>query len=175
MRESEIIGLTWDEIDWENDSIHLQHQLVRTKEKNSRHVFTTLKNKQSRTFTMAPSVVNMLKKVKVQQAEWKLMHGQLFQNKDNLVFTSEIGDHLCFHTIYVHFKKMKEMELQQVRFHDLRHSYATLALERGVDSKTVSMNLGHATVAFTLDKYGHVSETMMNESANKIQAFIESL
>ena len=60
MRESEIIGLTWDEIDWENDSIHLQHQLVRTKEKNSRHIFTTLKNKQSRTFTMAPSVVNML-------------------------------------------------------------------------------------------------------------------
>lgn len=104
------------------NSIHLQHQLVRTKEKNSQHVFTTLKNKQSRTFTMAPSVVNMLKKVKVQQAEWKLMHGQLFQNKDNLVFTSEIGNHLCCHTMYVHFKKiMKEMGLQQVRFHDLRH------------------------------------------------------
>ena len=176
MRESEIIGLTWDEIDWENDSIHLQHQLVRTKEKNSKHVFTTLKNKQSRTFTMAPSVVNMLNKIKVQQAEWRLKHGQLFQNKDNLVFTNEIGNHLCCHTIYVHFKKiMKEMGLQQVRFHDLRHTYATLSLQNGVDIKTVSSNLGHSTVAFTMDKYAHVTNTMQRDSAEKMEKFIQSL
>ena len=49
------------------------------------------------------------------------------------------------------------------------------AIENGVDIKTVSTNLGHATVAFTMDKYGHVTETMMRDSADKMQRFIESL
>ncbi|MBR0407730.1 MAG: hypothetical protein IJI53_06815, partial [Clostridia bacterium] len=55
------------------------------------------------------------------------------------------------------------------------HSYATLALQNGVDVKTVSSNLGHATTAFTMDRYGHVTETMMKDSADKMQRFIESL
>ena len=176
MRESEIVGLTWDEIDWENESIHLVHQLVRTRGKNSQYVFTTLKNKQSRTFTMAPSVVNRLKKIKIQQAEWKLKYGQLYQNKDNYVFTNELRNHLCCHTIYMHFKKIvKEMGLPGVRFHDLRHTFATLSLQNGVDIKTVSNNLGHSTVAFTMDRYAHVTITMQKDSAQKMEAFIQSL
>ena len=55
------------------------------------------------------------------------------------------------------------------------HGYATLALQNGVDVKTVSNNLGHSTTAFTMDKYGHVTETMMKDSADKMQRFIESL
>ena len=55
------------------------------------------------------------------------------------------------------------------------HTYATLALQNGVDVKTVSATLGHATVAFTLDKYGHVSDTMMRDSAEKMQRYIEGL
>ena len=55
------------------------------------------------------------------------------------------------------------------------HSYAILALQNGVDVKTVSSNLGHATTAFTMDRYGHVTETMMKDSADKMQRFIESL
>ena len=50
-----------------------------------------------------------------------------------------------------------------------------LALQNGVDVKTVSNNLGHSTTAFTMDKYGHVTETMMKDSADKMQRFIESL
>lgn len=53
-----------------------------------------------------------------------------------------------------------ELGLSEVRFHDLRYTYATLALQNGVDVKTVSNNLGHATVAFTMDKYVHASMTM---------------
>ena len=55
------------------------------------------------------------------------------------------------------------------------HTYATLALQNGVDVKTVSATLGHATVAFTLDKYGHVSAAMMQDSADKMQRYINSL
>ena len=176
MRESEIIGLTWDEIDWENDSIHLQHQLVKTKGKDGKYVFTTLKNKQSRTFTIAPSVAVILRKVKTQQADWKLKYGQIFRNKDNLVFTNELGKNVCCPTIYAHFKKaVKEIGLPEIRFHDLRHTYATLSLQNGADIKTVSNNLGHSTVAFTMDKYAHVTITMQKDSAQKMEAFIQSL
>ena len=62
-----------------------------------------------------------------------------------------------------------------MRFHDLRHTFAMLSLQSGDDIKTVSENLGHATVAFTLDVYGHVSETMKQASAARMEAFIQSI
>lgn len=176
MRESELIGLTWDEIDWENNSIHLIHQLVKTRGKGGKYVFTSLKNKQSRTFIIPASVVLVLKKVKTRQAEWKLRCGELYQNKNNLVFTNKIGENICCPTLYSHFKKIvRKMGLPEVRFHDLRHTYATIALQNGVDIKTVSNNLGHATVAFTMDKYAHVTITMQKDSAQKMESFISSL
>ena len=61
------------------------------------------------------------------------------------------------------------------RFHDLRHSYAVASLQSGDDIKTVQENLGHHTAAFTLDVYGHVTEQMKRNSADRIQRFIESL
>ena len=57
----------------------------------------------------------------------------------------------------------------------MRHSFLVLALQNGMDCKTLSSNLGHATVAFTMDVYGHVSETMMQNGAEIMQRFIESL
>ena len=60
-------------------------------------------------------------------------------------------------------------------FHDLRHSYAVISLKSGDDVKTVQENLGHATAAFTLDVYGHVTEKMKKDSANRMEAFIKSV
>ena len=59
--------------------------------------------------------------------------------------------------------------------HDLRHTFAVLSLQNGDDVKTVQGNLGHATAAFTLDVYGHVSERMKEDSAARMEAFIEGL
>ena len=67
------------------------------------------------------------------------------------------------------------IQRQDVRFHDLRHSYAVVSLKTGDDVKTVQENLGHATAAFTLDVYGHVTEQMKTESANRMEAFIQSV
>lgn len=175
-RESELIGLSWDCVDFSTGKIHLYRQLKRTREKNGKYIFSSLKNNQSRTFTAPDEVIDVLRKTKIKQNECKLKAGSIWNNPDNLVFTDETGKHIATHTLYRSFKKIASaIGIPELRFHDLRHSYATLALERGVDSKTVSKNLGHATVAFTLDKYGHVSEAMMNDSANKIQSFIETI
>ena len=62
-----------------------------------------------------------------------------------------------------------------MRFHDLRHTYAMLSLQSGCDIKMLSANLGHATAAFTLDRYGHVSEEMHIQSSEKIQRLISRL
>ena len=59
------------------------------------------------------------------------------------------------------------------RFHDLRHSYAVAAIRSGDDIKTVQGNLGHATAAFTLDVYGHVTELMKQASAERMNAYIQ--
>lgn len=176
MRESEIIGLTWDCIDWEKGTIRLyrQYKAVRGEEKT--YMFTNLKNKQERTFTVPSSVIAALKKVRTKQAEWKLHYGQLYRNEDGFVFTDELGHHLATRTVYNRFKAIvAQMGLPEVRLHDLRHTYATLALQNGVDIKTVSHNLGHSTVAFTMDKYAHVTFTMQKDSAQKMESFIEAL
>ena len=61
------------------------------------------------------------------------------------------------------------------RFHDLRHSYAVAAIRAGDDIKTVQGNLGHATAAFTLDAYGHVTDQMKRESADRMERFIRTV
>ena len=65
--------------------------------------------------------------------------------------------------------------MPESRFHDLRHSYAVAALASGDDIKTLQENLGHHTAAFTLDTYGHVTEKMKQESAARMEGFIESV
>ncbi|MGN0745380.1 MAG: tyrosine-type recombinase/integrase [Aristaeellaceae bacterium] len=67
----------------------------------------------------------------------------------------------------------KRIGIPAARFHDLRHTFATLPMQNGDDIKTVSENLGHATAAFTLDVYGHVTEKMKQDSAKRMQAFID--
>ena len=78
--------------------------------------------------------------------------------------------------LHKHLKNAAEkIGLPELRFHDLRHTYAVAAIRAGDDIKTVSENLGHASVAFTLDVYGHVTEEMKRSSAERMQNFIDNL
>lgn len=92
------------------------------------------------------------------------------------MFTTPFGAHLHPQTVYNHFKKLAaQVGAPNARVHDLRHTYAVLSLQNGDDVKTVQNNLGHATAAFTLDVYGHVSERMKEDSAMRMQRYIENL
>ena len=72
-----------------------------------------------------------------------------------------------------HFKKLAaEIGAPNAKVHDLRHTYAVLSLQNGDDVKTVQGNLGHATAAFTLDVYGHVSDAMKTASANRMEEYV---
>ena len=79
-------------------------------------------------------------------------------------------------TVYNHFKKIAvEIGAPNAKVHDLRHTYAVLSLQNGDDVKTVQGNLGHATAAFTLDVYGHVSDAMKTASANRMEEYVRQI
>ena len=70
---------------------------------------------------------------------------------------------------------LKRAGLPRIRFHDLRHTYAVNAIRAGDDIKTVQGNLGHASAAFTLDRYGHFTERMKQDSAARMEGFIRGV
>lgn len=72
-------------------------------------------------------------------------------------------------------KALRDSGIENLRFHDLRHTYAVNSLRSGDDVKTVQENLGHHTAAFTLDQYEHVTDTMRRDSADRMQAFIKAI
>ena len=170
------MGLTWDCVDFRKGIIRIEKQLRKNHSSGSKYELSSLKNGKTRTITAAPIVFDILKKVRAEQSSWKLRAGEAFNNELNLVFTNELGQHLCSVTVYEHLKKiMESIGLSHVRFHDLRHTFAAISLQNGDDIKTVSENLGHSTVAFTLDVYGHVTDKMKKDSADRMQAYISSL
>ncbi len=172
IREGEVLGLPWDCVDFEKGTILIRQQLQLSK---GQYNLVPLKNDRPRTITPAPFVMDILRQQKAAQAEQRLKIGSIWIDS-GFVFTNEIGDHLSRHTVYKHFKKAVEVVgVPSARFHDLRHTFAVASLESGDDIKTVQENLGHATASFTLDVYGHVSERMKQESAQRMQNFINSL
>lgn len=116
----------------------------------------------------------LLKKQKGQQAQMRLLAGQDWKNPWDLVFTHDFGGNLSHFTVYKAFKEIvQSIGLEQDRFRDLRHSYAVVSIESGDDIKTVQANLGHAAASFTLDVYGHVSQKMRRQSAERMEQFIQ--
>lgn len=173
MRESEVLGLTWNNVDFEAGTLTISRQLQRI---DGEYRFTTPKNGKSRRITPAPFVLDVLRNQRKRQAEWQLKAGTAWQNENNLVFTNETGRNLSAQTVYLQFKKaVAAIGRPDARFHDLRHTYAVAALESGDDVKTVQENLGHHTAAFTLDVYGHVTEKMKAESAARMERFIKGV
>ena len=109
------------------------------------------------------------------QAEFQLRIDIRIENVHNLVFTNEIGSPLEQNQVNKRFKALTASAgLSDTRFHDLRHTYAVNAIRAGDDLKTLQGNLGHASAAFTLNRYGHFTEQMKMDSAARMEAFIQS-
>ena len=176
MRQGEVLGLTWDCVDFENCTLYVNKQLQKSQKVGGTYVLVPTKNSKGRIVTVAEAVMDMLREEKEWQEHNREIAGSAWQNDWGLVFTNEIGGHLCHFTVYKRFKDVvKEIGLPKERFHDLRHSFAVVSLESGDDIKTVQANLGHATASFTLDVYGHVSQNMRRQSAERMNKFIKSV
>ena len=179
IRQGEVCGLQWECVDFDNGTILIDKQLQSLRGKmrgdKEKYVLVPTKNSKERTITAAPFVMDLLWKTKqAQDANRKDFGNDFIEN--GLVFTDEIGNRVTPQALYRAFKLVvTELNMKDVRFHDLRHSYAVVSLKSGDDVKTVQENLGHATASFTLDTYGHVTEKMKKDSADRMQAFIKSV
>ena len=179
LREGEVCGLQWDCVNLETGTILVDKQLQSLRKSvrgnGDKYALVPTKNGKERHLTIAPFVVELLKKEKAKQDANRAYYEDLYE-ESGLVFTDESGHRITPQAAYRAFKLVvTELGIPQARFHDLRHSYAVASLRSGDDAKTVQENLGHATAAFTLDIYGHVTEQMKTESANRMQAFIQSV
>ena len=177
LRQGEVLGLTWDCVDFENNIILIDKQLKRSSHHKGAHYhLDRTKNGRERYIGVAPAVIDMLRRQMIWQQECAKKAGSAWNNEWNLVFTNELGNHLCHSTVYNNYKRIvKDLGIENKRFHDLRHTYAVASLESGDDIKTVQDNLGHATSSFTLDVYGHVSKQMKQRSAANMQNFINKV
>lgn len=176
MRQGEVLGLTWDCVDFERCTIYINKQLTKTHKVGGEYVLSPTKNSRSRLVTVADYVMTLFKMRKEQQEHDRVFAGEAWSNPHGLVFTDACGGHLVHLTVYKEFKTLaRSLGYENARFHDLRHSYAVAAIESGDDIKTVQTNLGHATASFTLDIYGHASQKMRQQSADRMEQFIKTV
>ena len=177
LRKGEVLGLAWDRVDFDKGTLLIDRQLQRAKDETGerRYSLVSLKNDRWRRITPADFVMELLRRQRSRQAEWRLRAGTAWEDS-GLVFTDELGKHLSPYTVYNNYKRLVALiGRPDARVHDLRHTYAVAAIKSGDDIKTVQSNLGHATAAFTLDVYGHVTDQMKRDSAERMQKFIKSV
>lgn len=172
MRQGELLGLSWRQVDFDAGTILIDQQMQIV---DREYKIVTTKSSKPRRITPASFVMEQLRRQHIKQAEWKLAAGSVWEDS-GLVFTNEIGHHLARETVYSNFKRIAAaIGRSDARFHDLRHTYAVSSLRAGDDLKTLQDNLGHYTASFTLDVYGHVVEEMKKASAARMDALITSI
>jgi integrase len=164
LRQGELLGLKWEDVDLETDTLQVRRTL-------SGDTFTAPKTARSRrSVKLTAGAVEALKRHSARQADQMTSMGERYEDRD-LVFASEVGTPLNRHNLAQRSFKplLKRAELPNIRFHDLRHTCATLLLSKGVHPKFVQELLGHATIAITLDTYSHVLPGMGDQTATAIE------
>ena len=177
MRLSEVLGLSWDTVDFQKDEITIRQQLYpRRPAKYPSEINPSTKSGKPRTIKPAKFVMDILREVNREQFQNRLEVGAAWKNEHNLVFVRKDGHRLYQDRVEKAFKEVANtIQRPDARFHDLRHTYAVMSLQAGDDPKTVQNNLGHATAAFTLDVYAHVTEDMTKKSAERMQLYYDEL
>jgi integrase len=164
LRQGELLGLKWDDVNLEDGSLQVRRTLAITK---NGPVLTPPKTTGSRrSVKLTSKAIEALKRHLERQLGEIDWIGSLW-SENGLIFASEKGEPINRHNLTRRSFKplLKRAGLPQIRFHDLRHTCATLLLTRNVNVKIVSEMLGHSTIAITLDTYSHVLPNMRDQAA----------
>ena len=181
MRRGELLGLKWQDINLDKGTLQVRRMLSRLptqmgKENGDLYVEAEPKTKSSRrNIVIAGFALEALKEHRKRQNEMKRLAGDSWEEHD-YVFCKALGQHLDPGGVLVQLKHwLEKAGLPDRRFHDLRHSAATILLQARVQLKTVQELLGHSTIATTADIYSHVSSEMREEIVNKMDDFFGHL
>ena len=163
LRRGELLALLWTDLDIEKHTIAVNK---------------SVRCRQGELKVSTPKTRHSIRTVVVPQQAVDLLIQEHNLHPDNpYMFPSPVTG-----TMYhpdaagrIHRKLLKEAGIEPVRFHDLRHTFATLALQNGVDIKTLSGMLGHYSSGFTLDTYTHITDKMQQEAAEKVGSFMEMI
>ncbi len=175
MRRGELLGLKWQDINFETGILQVRRVLSRvpTNMPEREHVYVEAEpktQKSRRSVMIAPFALEALKKHRNDQLEAKLKAGAFWQEYDYMFCTLH-GTHLNPNHVVEEFKKLlNRARLPNIRFHDLRHSAATLLLSLGVHPKVVQELLGHTQISMTMDVYSHVLPGMQQDAMSKLDA-----
>jgi len=169
-RRGELLSLKWSDLDEENGYLRVERSLVYDK---GGYRFSTSKTQAStRDIKIGESLVKELKEWKAHQNKMKMALRKSY-NDEGLIFTTQTGKPIYPRGMLAEFNKAtREAEVPQIRFHDLRHTHATICLESGMSLKEVQERLGHSSIKTTGDVYAHVTKNMKEKSIKKLEAYI---
>jgi len=171
MRRGELLGLKWACIDWKKCRIEVKYNLI-AGEKGKAVLQDSTKSGRSRTIEVSPKIMQVLADHRLYEQQKILSLGVRGKTQD-LVFTSDRGTPITPDTIDRQFYRfIKEAGLRRIRFHDLRHTAATLMLEEGADVKTVAEYLGHVDPSVLLNIYSHITARMQKKAAETMEDLI---
>ena len=171
LRRSEVLGLKWDAIDFKNNAISIRHKVVEV-EVDGKFIPVgedVLKTKSSfRTLPLIPEVKNLLLQEKEKQAMYRRLFRRSYcQDYLDYVCVDQCGKLLRPNYVTEHFAwVIQKYGLKKIRFHDLRHTCASLLLSKGISMKQIQIWLGHSTFSTTADIYAHLDYSAQLESAN---------
>jgi integrase len=180
LRRGEILALRWRDLDLDTGVLHVRQTLVRVRNRETtdgarktRLLIQEPKTDHSgRTIPVPEDIVETLKHHKAQQAQEKFLLGQAY-NDQGLVFCQANGMLRDPRNFTRHFERLlMQAGLPHIRFHDGRHTFATLMLELGESPKTVQTMLGHTKISTTLDIYSHVSLDMERKAAASLNTLL---
>jgi hypothetical protein len=162
IRQGEAIGLQWSAVDLKAGKLRVVASMIRIAGEEPRLVEPKTR-KSKRAIDLSGDAIASLQRHRQRQAEAVIRP----LTRDAFVFQRAEGRPLSFTTMWKAWRRLlRKAGVRMLGVHAARHTAATLLLERGVDAKTVSEMLGHSSVGFTLDVYGHVTARMSKQAAN---------
>lgn len=172
MRQGELLGLAWEDVDCERRTLRVRQSLQRIEGKLEIVEVKTAKGR--RTVALPGLVVEVLQRHSVAQKEQRLLAGSKW-TESGLVFTTKVGTPLCARNVLKQFKDvLTKAELPEQRFHDLRHGAASLLLAQGVSAREIMEILGHSQIGITMNLYSHVMPEVLHDAAAKLNRVLSS-
>ncbi|MHB0912080.1 MAG: tyrosine-type recombinase/integrase [Armatimonadota bacterium] len=173
LRRGEILALKWSDLDLDNRTLAVMRSLQETHE--GVNIKDTKTAKARRLVVLPDMVTDALAEHKEAQDKLKAMMGEAYQDHD-LICSQSDGNPIIPMNLTQGFGFLLEKAgLPHIRFHDLRHTHATILLSQNVHPKVVSGRLGHSTVGITLDTYSHVLPSMQEEAAQKFNDALKAV